>query len=371
MKHMEATLAAGVFLGGLLAALTSPAALESQQGFSFDARGGIALPAGGIGDLTDPGPSFGLRVGHSLGERFDVGVRGEVDLLPGADLSTGTAAPDMTIWRYGLGLESVLLSSPESRWSLFSELGLGATTFDTDAFMLSDGEEPSEGEFSETYLTPSLGLRIGFEVSPRVSLHLGATGHWMNIDAEDTEILQRLDPTVLSTFSSAWSVPVTFGVKVRTRGRRSVEPAPPPPPARPAPEPTPPPPAQEDDSEREAALETLRQRVHFDFDMSEIRSEAAALLDRKVDVMRGYQEVRLLIEGHADERGSSEYNLALGQRRSFAVRDYMVERGIAASRLETTSFGEERPLVSGSNESAWGQNRRAEFVVRNPEALSN
>jgi len=107
----------------------------------------------------------------------------------------------------------------------------------------------------------------------------------------------------------------------------------------------------------------LEQRVHFDYDESAIRSDTEQVLMQKVNVLRASPAVQIRIEGHADERGSVEYNLALGNRRAQAVLDFFTQQGLPANRFQTTSFGEERPLVNESNESAWAQNRRAEFVI--------
>ncbi len=87
------------------------------------------------------------------------------------------------------------------------------------------------------------------------------------------------------------------------------------------------------------------------------------MLQRKVSVLREYPGIQLRLEGHCDERGSNEYNLALGQRRAESVRRYLMSYGIDASRFATISYGEERPLVDAQNEEAWAQNRRAEFMV--------
>ena len=107
----------------------------------------------------------------------------------------------------------------------------------------------------------------------------------------------------------------------------------------------------------------LEQVVYFDYDESTIRTDAQELLAAKVPVLRANPSVRIRIEGHADERGSVEYNLALGMRRANAVRDYLADFGIDASRFDVLSFGEDRPASNGSSESAWSQNRRAEFRV--------
>ena len=108
---------------------------------------------------------------------------------------------------------------------------------------------------------------------------------------------------------------------------------------------------------------TLMAVVHFDYDQSDIRPDARAALDAKIPILQANPNVAIRIAGHTDERGSDEYNLALGQRRAAAAKRYLVERGIAESRIETISYGEERPVAQGSDEDAWAQNRRAEFEI--------
>lgn len=117
-----------------------------------------------------------------------------------------------------------------------------------------------------------------------------------------------------------------------------------------------------------AALElevrgTLEQMVFFDYDDSSIRADSRQLLDAKVPLLRQYTGFSIVIEGHADERGSTEYNLALGTRRAVSVMEYLVGFGLAPQRFRTLSYGEERPLAQGQSESAWSRNRRAEFRV--------
>jgi peptidoglycan-associated lipoprotein len=108
-------------------------------------------------------------------------------------------------------------------------------------------------------------------------------------------------------------------------------------------------------------LAELGSMVHFDFDMAEIRGDDKPLLDRKAAILSLNQSLRVTISGHADERGSDEYNLALGNRRAAAVKTYLMNKGIDGGRLTVTSYGEEKPLASGHDEDAWAQNRRAEF----------
>jgi len=104
-------------------------------------------------------------------------------------------------------------------------------------------------------------------------------------------------------------------------------------------------------------------RVFFAFDRSDITPEAQEILARQADWLRRYPNVTVTIEGHCDERGTREYNLALGERRAQAVKNVLVALGIPASRINTISYGKERPIVVGSNEEAWVQNRVAITTV--------
>ena len=112
-----------------------------------------------------------------------------------------------------------------------------------------------------------------------------------------------------------------------------------------------------------AARATLEEMVFFDYDMVEIRDDAAPVLREKVNILRASPQVRLRIEGYCDERGSTAYNLALGNRRAEAIRQFLTGFGLSESRFEIVSVGEGRPLVQGSNEDAWARNRRVEFVI--------
>lgn len=103
--------------------------------------------------------------------------------------------------------------------------------------------------------------------------------------------------------------------------------------------------------------------VYFDYDKSDIRTDQRSNIQSNAELMQRYGTVKILVEGHCDDRGTDEYNIALGQRRADASKQYLVEFGIDGSRINTVSYGESRPVDSGSNESAWAKNRRTEFVV--------
>jgi peptidoglycan-associated lipoprotein len=104
-------------------------------------------------------------------------------------------------------------------------------------------------------------------------------------------------------------------------------------------------------------------RVFFEFDSAELAGDGKSALDANAAIMGEYPDIRLEVQGHADERGTTDYNVALGQKRADAVVRHLLGRGIATSRVKSVSYGEERPLDGRATETAWEQNRRAEFVV--------
>jgi peptidoglycan-associated lipoprotein len=115
---------------------------------------------------------------------------------------------------------------------------------------------------------------------------------------------------------------------------------------------------------QEDLIQQVGDRIFFDYDKSDIRSDQRSTVDALAAWLKHYPSVRLHIEGHADERGTREYNLALGDRRANSVREFLIALGIDSSRLRSVSYGEERPSQLGSNESAWAKNRRAVFIVK-------
>jgi len=115
---------------------------------------------------------------------------------------------------------------------------------------------------------------------------------------------------------------------------------------------------------QEDLVANVGDRVLFDFDRSNIRADQRPILERQAGWMGRYPQVQVMVEGHTDERGTREYNLALGQRRANSARDVLVAGGVASSRVSTISYGKDRPAALGSDEQAWAQNRRAVTVVR-------
>ncbi|MCL5287805.1 MAG: peptidoglycan-associated lipoprotein Pal [Acidobacteria bacterium] len=128
-----------------------------------------------------------------------------------------------------------------------------------------------------------------------------------------------------------------------------------------APPPPPPPPAPT--ATMEELFRTNVRDAFFDYDQYDIRADARDALARTAEFLRSHPEIRVVIEGHCDERGSTEYNLGLGERRAQAVRQFMISLGVSADRMDTVSLGKERPFCTTSAEDCWQQNRRGHFVL--------
>lgn len=127
-------------------------------------------------------------------------------------------------------------------------------------------------------------------------------------------------------------------------------------------------------AETAAAKSAFATPVYFDYDKSDIRDDQKTALEAKIPAFQANADMRIRVAGHTDNRGSDEYNLALGQRRAAAVKQYLIARGISADRIDVVSFGEERPAVGQENEDAWAKNRRDEFEIvagGNPFKLPN
>jgi peptidoglycan-associated lipoprotein len=122
--------------------------------------------------------------------------------------------------------------------------------------------------------------------------------------------------------------------------------------------------ARDAEARRRAEMEAaLTSAIYFEFDQAALSEDAQSMLDAKIPALSSNQSVRIRILGHTDERGSDEYNMALGQRRAVAAKRYLTQRGVDASRIEVMSLGEERPAAPGGDERAYAQNRRDEFQL--------
>jgi peptidoglycan-associated lipoprotein len=172
---------------------------------------------------------------------------------------------------------------------------------------------------------------------------------------------------------SALSVVVIAALAVSCGPKNVPEPPPPPPaptppPPAPTPEPTPEPTPDEYTRVKESAIDVidgmgLFAEIHFDLDKSAVRDVDVPTLQKNADNLRKFDFLEVTIEGHCDERGTVEYNLALGERRAQAAYDYLISLGVAADRMKTISYGKEVPVCRDADESCWGRNRRARLTV--------
>ena len=145
-------------------------------------------------------------------------------------------------------------------------------------------------------------------------------------------------------------------------------PPPPPPPPSPVSEPVPVPPMPVEDIVGSKSLDDLNresplQPLYFDLDSSEVSVPGQTVLQANAAVLKKYPAWQITVEGHCDERGTAEYNLALGERRALAARTYLVSLGVPADKVKTVSYGKEFPFDAGHDDAAWGKNRRAHFVI--------
>jgi peptidoglycan-associated lipoprotein len=187
----------------------------------------------------------------------------------------------------------------------------------------------------------------------------GVTLNWSSTNATELTLapgIGRVSPEGSTRVTPADSMTYTItatgpGGTADTSVRITVA-APPPPPPPPAPKAT-----------IEELFRTNVQDAYFDYDKSDVRTDARDALARTAEFLRSHPEIRVVIEGHCDERGSTEYNLGLGERRAQAVRQFLISLGVGAERMDTVSLGKERPFCTQSSEDCWQQNRRGHFVM--------
>ncbi|MDB5439654.1 MAG: pal [Caulobacteraceae bacterium] len=183
--------------------------------------------------------------------------------------------------------------------------------------------------------------------------------------------LGLISSTLLMAACATRPAPLAPVAPTPTPTPREVPPPPPPPAAQP-PRPTPPPPITVTPTPAPVGVlpgssqdfvVSVGDRVYFDLDSSSIRADAQPVLAAQAAWLARYPTVNIRIEGNADERGTREYNLALGDHRANAIKDFLVGKGVNASRITTLSYGKERPLDSGTGEAAWAKNRNGQTVI--------
>jgi peptidoglycan-associated lipoprotein len=307
---------------------------------------------------TDDGFGVGGRLGVFLNRRWEL----EATL---SDASFNNQAPRAS------GSSTVQTFNGQINFNL--PFGFAGQTHDLILEAGAGGQRfAGHTDFSAPY---GGGLRLRF--TNAVALRLDGIVEWVENPSAATFGFP-LQPGVNTAAARSTNFEMRAGLSWLL-GNSSAPPPAPPVAAQPAPrqappprtEPTPPParlapaPGPNTDSINAVnrAREALLAAVYFDFDQSDLRSDQRDILDAKIPVLRANPAVRVRIEGNADERGSDEYNLALGMRRAQATRKYLIDRGIDAGRIDIASNGEEKPVCQGHDEGCWKQNRRDEFVI--------
>jgi peptidoglycan-associated lipoprotein len=345
--QMDAPLPGTVELGGF-----------AQWSF-FDENAGISNLA-----VAEDGLGYGGRVGVFLSDpRWE--IEGDGYYAPESnEFAGGTRPTDVNAHAFAVRLNYNFPFRLMNRQSQFI-LGAGGTR---TSYKFGGGA--LDDRYTYNFGASGLaGIRLG--IANRTAIRLDGVLDYMPNHKPDANmnihvrgglsfLLGGARPEVMCTYAGLESIPAS--------SPNCVAPPPPPPP--------PPPPAmcqynsniRADDPACQApqvAPDTtaITAPIYFDFDKSTIRSDAAATLDRKVPWLQANPGMRIRIEGNADERGSDEYNLALGQRRAASAKRYLVDHGIAADRFDLVSYGEERPVCTEHNEACWQQNRRDDFRI--------
>ena len=329
-----------------LALLTISASLVHAQTsqWELEVHGGALRHD--VFDESDTDFTIGGRLARYTAAGWGFG--GALDYIDAGEQTLDADPIDVRMLHYAAEIDKSFPSSGRTRVTLGA--GVGGATASYDGVALADE--------SETQLMIPLSARLKFlnrSESPSWALVLGARDQMVFLDDRDPLGNPR-DSEVKHHVQGTIGISFLFG------GERRASIVTPPM--------TTPTPRAEDpvtrDPEAEArarALAEIREKIFFDFDRSEIKPPYRETLQRKAEALRALADLEIVIEGHADERGTIDYNLALGERRARAAFDYLTDLGIDPSRMSIVSYGEERPAEPGHDEAAWAQNRRAVTVV--------
>ncbi|HTI63227.1 MAG TPA: peptidoglycan-associated lipoprotein Pal [Gemmatimonadaceae bacterium] len=327
-------------------------------------RGGT-VELGGFGQYTIVDDAWHVKNGIGGGARLGVFLNSRWELEGTAAFSSfSNEAPRAS------GNSSNQTFGGQINYNL--PFGMGGRTHQ---FLLEAGAGAQRFASHSDFSVP-MGAGLRFSLSDVVALRFDGIVEYVENPTASTFGF----PPVLGVNSQAarsTNVELRAGLSLLL-GNRKPAPPPPAPVAQPRPTPPPPrveptpPPARIDTTPRvntdsieavNRAREALLAKLLFDFDRSDLRDDQRGVLDAKIPVLQANPGVRIRIEGNADERGSDEYNLALGMRRAQTARKYLVDHGIDGGRIDIVSYGEERPVCQEHEESCWSQNRRDEFVI--------
>lgn len=219
---METVRRVGVLAVAAAILAWSPGQAEAQDvGVGVDAWGGIAFPASNLREFQDVGPSFGLGVEYLITDHLFVRGSGAVDLHNAKDADEmdgppgGLAAPDVTLFHVTGGV-GVNLAPAATNWDISVSIEAGGTSVTTDDFPAAADPRPSDGDFSETYVTLSPGLRVGYLFAGRYNLFVRSQPHFTFADSEDTEVFTQFDADIPDGgIEDIWNVPVAGGIQIR------------------------------------------------------------------------------------------------------------------------------------------------------------
>jgi peptidoglycan-associated lipoprotein len=348
-------LVSAVLGGALVAFCAAPAAAQ---------KAGV-VELGGFGQYTIPSDAYSVQSGFGGGGRLGVFLSSRWELEADASASS-------------LNNKSPLASGSTSQQTFAGRLEYNipfAAGGNTSHFVLEAGAGDERfGGINQFSLSPGLGLRFMF--GDVVGLRLDGLAEYTPSGGVTTAATPAGSAVIVKTSTQAANWELRAGLSFLIGNGKPAPPPPPPPapappPRREAPPPPPPPPPAPDRSgiirdslaAVDAARSALTAKVFFDYDKSAIRDDQIATLDAKIPVLQANPNVRIRIDGNADERGSEQYNLALGMRRAETSKKYLVDHGISESRIDVASNGKEKPVCEEHEESCWQQNRRDEFVI--------
>jgi peptidoglycan-associated lipoprotein len=340
--------------------------VAAGYGGRLAAQSGGNVEIGGFGQFTRTDAAWRVKNGFGGGGRLGVFLTRHWELEGDFGISSFTNEPPRAS-----GSSTNQTFTGQLTYNI--PFGLGGNTHQ----LLLEAGAGGERFAGHTDFTVPLGGGLRFMLGEHFSLRFDGIVQYVENPTASTFGFPPV-VGVNKTAARSSNVEIRAGLGFLLGNGKPVPPPPPvvataPPPRQetppPAPRPTPPPAPDRSGIIRDSlaavnrAREALLAKVYFDFDRAELRPDQSAILDAKIPVFRANPNVRVRIEGNADERGSDEYNMALGMRRAQTARKYLIDHGIDAGRIDISSNGEERGVCQEHAESCWSQNRRDEFVI--------
>jgi peptidoglycan-associated lipoprotein len=351
-----------LLIAGLAASVVTSIALSAGR---LTAQSAGSVEIGGFGQFTRTDAAWHVKNGGGAGGRLGVFLTSHLELEAAASFSSFTNEPPRLS-----GSTSAQTFNGQFTYNI--PFGAGGRTHD----LLLEAGAGGERFANHNDFSVPLGGGLRIALTNAIALRFDGIVEYVE---NPTGLTFDFPTTVAVNPKAARStnVEIRAGLSLMLGHHKAPPPPPapvaaaPPPPRREAPPPArqaPPPPdrsgiIRDSLAAVSRARDALLAKVYFDFDRSELRDDQRAILDAKIPILRANTGVKIRVEGNADERGSDEYNQALGMRRAQTTRKYLIDNGIDAGRIDISSNGEERPVCQDHNEDCWKQNRRDEFVI--------